>query len=95
MNYRIPVSLLLALSFAASQCFAGDAPQPECRHRNAEIERDIGYCQAVRVGDTLYVSGITASGQMEEAVPKVYEILKAVLASNAMSMVEVIAHAKD
>lgn len=32
--------------------------QHSCFHRNEALETDIGFCQAVRRGDTLYISGI-------------------------------------
>jgi len=89
-------ALLLALLLAAPlhSAFAAerDTARPssaQCRHRNAEIERSVGYCQAVRVGNVLYVSGITAAGPMEEAIPNVYKRLAAVLADNGLSMANV------
>jgi 2-iminobutanoate/2-iminopropanoate deaminase len=60
-----------------------------CRHRNAQIEQSIGYCQAVRVGDVLYVSGVPADGPMEEAVPAVYRQLQAILAANGLTFAHV------
>jgi 2-iminobutanoate/2-iminopropanoate deaminase len=81
-------AILLALP--PTSAHAGDDEAATCRHRNVEIERDIGFCQAVRVGDTLYVSGITAPGPMETAVPRVYEGLKSVLEANGLSMRHVV-----
>ena len=60
-----------------------------CRHSNAQIEQSIGYCQAVRVGDVLYVSGVPADGPMEQAVPAVYRQLRAILAANGLTFAHV------
>lgn len=60
-----------------------------CRHRSEAIEKSIGYCQAVRAGDVLYVSGVTADGPMEEAVPKVYARLQAILEANGLTFANV------
>ena len=60
-----------------------------CRHRNAQIEQSIGYCQAVRVGDVLYVSGVPADGPMEQAVPAVYRQLQAILEANGLTFAHV------
>ena len=67
----------------------GTTTGPTCRHRNAQIEQSIGYCQAVRVGDVLYVSGVPADGPMEEAVPAVYRQLQAILEANGLTFAHV------
>ena len=60
-----------------------------CRHRNAQVEQSIGYCQAVRVDDVLYVSGVPSDGPMEEAVPAVYRQLQTILAANGLTFADV------
>lgn len=49
-----------------------------------KIERQFGYASAVRVGDTLHVSGIPASGDMASALERVYRRLSAVLAAHGL-----------
>ncbi len=39
---------------------------------NKEIEDQVGYTQAVKVGHTIYISGIAARGPMNEAINKIY-----------------------
>lgn len=75
-------------SHAADQTSA--PPKRECRHRNAEIEQAIGYCQAVRVGNTLHVSGVTSDGPMDQAVVNVYKQLDRILADNGLSLRNVV-----
>ena len=83
-----------ALPFAAlllSAC--ASAPQPQsatCFHRDEKIERDIGFCQAVRSGNTLHVSGIVGAGNMDAAVRSVYKRLGEVLAANGLSFSNVV-----
>lgn len=74
----------------ASGC-ATMAPQAtvSCTHQNEAVERSIGYCQAVRVGDVLYVSGVTGAAPMENAVPRVYEQLGRILAANGLGFGDV------
>jgi 2-iminobutanoate/2-iminopropanoate deaminase len=82
------IKLLLGIVTVATlvACAAPPASQtPLCMHRDEADEKSTGYCQAVRVGDALYVSGVTSSGPMERAVPRVYEELRAILAANGLS----------
>lgn len=43
---------------------------------NKVSEDEIGYTQAVKVGNTIYISGAVGWGKMEEAIPLVYEELE-------------------
>ena len=47
-----------------------------------EIEDQIGYTQAVRVGNTIYISGLAARGPMSEAVKKIYDQLGKILVAH-------------
>lgn len=92
---RMSVLLLSAtLLCAALPLHAADTsgapPTRECRHRNPEIEQSIGYCQAVRVGNTLYVSGVTSDGPMDQAIGNVYKQLERILADNGLSLRDVV-----
>jgi enamine deaminase RidA (YjgF/YER057c/UK114 family) len=89
MSRLLECAFAMLLIAATPPAWAAEPPttgMEGCRHRNAAIEQSIGYCQAVRVGDVLYVSGITAAGPMEEAIPKLYERLRSVLADNGLAM---------
>ena len=61
-----------------------------CYHRNESVETDIGYCQAVRSGNTLYISGIVGQGDMESATRSVYERLQKTLEANGLKFADVV-----
>jgi enamine deaminase RidA (YjgF/YER057c/UK114 family) len=61
-----------------------------CYHLNAAVETDIGYCQAVRVGDSLYISGTAGRGDMGTAVKSVYARLEATLKANGLGFADVV-----
>jgi enamine deaminase RidA (YjgF/YER057c/UK114 family) len=88
MNRRF--LLLLVMLLALPGC-ASVSPQADhvCFHRNESIEVDIGYCQALRVGNTLHISGIPGQGDMPSAIRSVYERLKQVLEANGLSFANV------
>jgi 2-iminobutanoate/2-iminopropanoate deaminase len=65
------------------------AAQRECFHLES-YEQDIGYCQAVRVGDTLHVSGTTGEGEMPAAVQSVYETLRRTLSAHGLGFADVV-----
>lgn len=82
----------LALVFIATGCATPveKVTTPSCKHENAAIEQSIGFCQAVRVGNMLYVSGVTGAAPMETAVPRVYEQLRRILEANGLTFVDVV-----
>jgi enamine deaminase RidA (YjgF/YER057c/UK114 family) len=88
---RSLAALLFATVIALSGC-ASTAPQVQrvCFHQNETIENGIGYCQALRVGDTLYISGVTGQGEMTVAVRSVYGRLKQTLEANGLSFADVV-----
>lgn len=61
-----------------------------CFHQNESIENDIGYCQGLRVGNTLYISGVTGQGEMPSAVRSVYGRLRQILGANGLSFANVV-----
>ena len=71
---------------AAGACVAAGLAPPEtaitCKHYAEAIEKSIGFCQAVRAGNVLYLSGMVGVAPMETAVPRVYENLRKVLEAN-------------
>jgi 2-iminobutanoate/2-iminopropanoate deaminase len=95
---RRPLAACLALLAVGCAVPGADAPAPSraaaasasCSHTNEAIEREIGYCEVVRVGRTVYVSGMVARGPMSEAVPRVYASLGKVLAANGLSFADVV-----
>jgi len=82
--------ILCVAPFVLSGCASvGPQPQGACFHRSESIEADIGYCQALRVGNTVYISGIAGQGDMPSAIRSVYERLKQVLEANGLSFANV------
>src|SRR5262249_41897897 len=58
-------------------------------HRNEAVETQIGYCQAVRAGGVLHISGTAGQGEMEAAVRSVYERLQQTLQANGRTFADV------
>lgn len=61
-----------------------------CFHRNEAIEASIGFCEAVRSGDRLYVSGTVGQGEMPAAVRSAYESLQKTLEANGLTFANVV-----
>ena len=62
----------------------------KCYHLNASIETEIGYCQAIRVGNHLYISGSVGKGEMAVAIRGAYGELKRTLEANGLSFRDVV-----
>ena len=76
---------------ALAGCAAvGPPAQKQCIHENERSESEIGYCQAIRVGSTLYISGTAAQGDMPSAIRSVYGRLQKTLAENGLSYADVV-----
>ena len=84
------VALLLFVALATGCASAVPQAAANCKHQNEAVERSIGFCQAVRVGDVLYVSGVTGTAPMEAAVPRVYEQLRRILEANGLTFADVV-----
>jgi len=87
VHRSLALCLILLLPGCAS---VGDHAARSCFHRDAAIETQIGYCQAVRVGDTLHISGTAGQGEMASAVRSVYDRLKSTLEANGLSFADVV-----
>lgn len=81
------VPLLLGAALLAAP--AG-AQERKCFNLDPAFEKEMGYCQAVRVGNTLYISGTAASGDMPVATAKVYADLKTTLAAFGLTFADVV-----
>lgn len=85
--------LLLMIAAFASLCACAPAhvdAVKSCYHMNAAVETDIGYCQAVRSGNTLHVSGSVGRGEMPAAIRMAYDELKKTLAENGLDFRNVV-----
>jgi enamine deaminase RidA (YjgF/YER057c/UK114 family) len=85
---------LLAAALAAVPGYVSAAPAPQskhaCFHSMEQMEKDIGYCQAVRSGNTLHISGVAAEGSMDAAVRSVYGRLGEILEARGLSFANVV-----
>ena len=88
---RATLSGLLAIAALVPAC-ASVRPEAgrTCFHQNETIEQEIGFCQALRSGNTLHVSGVVGQGTMDTAVRSVYERLGKILSANGLSFADVV-----
>ena len=87
--------MLRALAICMLALLTGCATAPagavkSCYHLNAAVETDIGYCQAVRIGNTLHISGSVGRGDMAAAMHGAYDELKKTLAENGLDFHHVV-----
>lgn len=66
------------------------APTRTCFHDDQSFEVEVGYCQAVRTGRTLYISGHAGKGDMPTAIQAVYEHLQKTLKANGLTFANVV-----
>jgi enamine deaminase RidA (YjgF/YER057c/UK114 family) len=88
MKTGFALSALLLLGGCAAAPVGGKAHG--CFHRNEAVEKEIGYCQALRSGNRLYISGIPGQGEMPAAMRSVYDRLKLVLEANGLGFADVV-----
>jgi enamine deaminase RidA (YjgF/YER057c/UK114 family) len=55
-----------------------------------KVETDIGYSQAVRLVDVLYVSGSAGAGEMPKAILAAYEEIRTTLAAHGLDFRNVV-----
>lgn len=86
--------LLASACVAAALAGCASAPKPDaaraCYHLNAAVETDIGYCQARRSGNMLYISGSVGRGEMAAAMRSSYEEIGKTLAANGLDFRNVV-----
>jgi len=87
-----PTRLLMAAIVAASLggCATSSSQTSSCYHLNETVETQIGFCQAVRSGNTLHISGTVGAGEMNEATRKAYDNLRKTLEANALTFADVV-----
>lgn len=86
MKIRAALLALLAVTL-----FAADLPPPQTeKFRAGPWEDEYGYRSAVRVGNTLHVSGVTGKGPMPDAVKHVYTVIGQILARHGLNFWHVV-----
>jgi 2-iminobutanoate/2-iminopropanoate deaminase len=79
------------ITVVASGCASGGPPiEKQCFHVNETAEQGIGYCQAIRVGKTLYIAGTAGQGDMGTAMRSVYDRLQKTLEANGLRFANVV-----
>ena len=84
---------LFALTLVLVSGCSATAPRSSprtCFHDEQAFETEVGYCQAVRSGQTLYISGHAAKGDMTSAIQKVYTHLQKTLEANGLTFANVV-----
>jgi 2-iminobutanoate/2-iminopropanoate deaminase len=83
--------LVLCLTLTVAACSAAPPrSQASCFHKSEAVEVEVGYCQAVRSGNRLYISGTVGQGEMPTAVQSVYERLNQTLEANGLTFRNVV-----
>ena len=75
------MKLTLALLFALLVSTVSAQELRKEKFNRGPWENEIGYAQAVRVGNTLYISGSTGSGTMPDAIRSAFTAIKETLAA--------------
>lgn len=88
---------LLPSAFAADTPASPTTPLPETlpsiqkqKFNLGPWENDIGYAQAVRVGNTLYVSGSVGGGEMPGAIRQAFDTIARTLAAHRLGFQHVV-----
>jgi 2-iminobutanoate/2-iminopropanoate deaminase len=84
---------LAALATLVTGCASMSPPREagkQCFHLNAKAEKEIGFCQAVRVGNTLHVSGSVGAGDMPGAIHAAYGTLRKTLSAHGLDFRHVV-----
>ncbi len=82
--------LLLVVLLASAIAFVSAQELRKEKFNLGPWENDIGYAQAVRVGNTLYVSGSTGGGAMPEAIGAAFDTIKKTLAAHRLDFRHVV-----
>ena len=79
MNRLYQSGLLISLAWLTACASTVDSVGVK-RYHSGDWEHDIGYTQAIRRGNILYVSGVVSSGEtMQEQVNNVYQQIQSIL----------------
>src|SRR6202521_6113338 len=86
---RIFSNAVAALLLSGCAAVVMQAPK-SCFHQYESSEAVIGYCEAIRIGNTLYISGTAGKGDMPSAVRSVYGHLKETLEAHSLNYADVV-----
>jgi 2-iminobutanoate/2-iminopropanoate deaminase len=83
-------SLMLLPLVMLAACTVNPVGRSKSCFHGHDYEYDIGFCQAVRVGDTLYISGTVGKGAMPDAIRMAYDSLQATLKAQGLGFQHVV-----
>ena len=84
------VLLLTAMLGTLVSCAAAGPASRTCFHLDEKVGQEIGYCQAVRVGNTLHISGSVGRGKMPKAIEMAYGTLQRTLEAHGLGFRDVV-----
>jgi len=87
MKFLLCLSVLLIGNLPAADTLP---PLKADRYQVSNFEDDVGYRTAVRVGNTLYISGETGGGRMPDAIHEAYGSLRKTLAHYGLTFQHVV-----
>lgn len=88
---KLTVILSVTLAaFALSGCSQVKTLKRSCYQSSQQLASEVGYCSAVRVGDTLHINGSVGRGEMSTAVEQAYSSLRQTLALHGLTMDNVV-----
>lgn len=91
MNHLQSIPLALTLMLAVTACSTSPSTEPLHRYHLGDWETEIGYTQAVRHGDLLYLSGVVSGeATMDQQVTAVYSTIRTVLERYGAGMEDII-----
>jgi 2-iminobutanoate/2-iminopropanoate deaminase len=83
-------ALLCSAVALLAACAVNPADHSRICFHSHDYERDIGYCQAIRSGNTLYISGTVGEGAMPDAIRMAYDSLQAALKAHGLGFQHVV-----
>ena len=83
-------AIVIAVSIGGCATVSPQRVVHSCQHNNEAVETSVGFCQAVRTGNTLYVSGTVGAGEMPDATKQAYEKLRKTLEANGLTFANVV-----
>lgn len=92
-DIKAPLIILLFTLFNGSLLLAQSEISPiekEKFQHNKEVENALGYTQAVKVGNTIYISGIPSGGDVPTQIKNVYQGLQKVLENYGLGFEHVV-----
>jgi 2-iminobutanoate/2-iminopropanoate deaminase len=81
--------LLCTLIAMPPLCSAAEVKK-QAYHFAPALENTLGFSRAVRVGDTLYISGSVGAGDMPDAIRQAYDRIEKTLAAHGLTFQNVV-----